>query len=121
MVFVSPSMEPNMRVGSRRVALLAGALVAVLAVTALTSLRPQPRIALRYRDPSVPCADRVTDLLSRMTLADKVGQMTQAERAKVTAADLTRYRLGSVLSGGGSAPPQNNPTGWADMYDEFQR
>ncbi|MFF0306255.1 glycoside hydrolase family 3 N-terminal domain-containing protein [Streptosporangium sp. NPDC004379] len=74
-----------------------------------------------YRDPSLPVATRVADLLSRMTLDEKIGQMTQAERASVTAADITAYRLGSLLSGGGSAPSPNNAASWADMYDGFQR
>jgi beta-glucosidase len=77
--------------------------------------------ALPYQDPALPVSARVADLLPRMSLDEKIGQMTQAERASVTAAELTTYRLGSVLSGGGSAPSPNNPTGWADMYDNFQR
>ena len=58
-----------------------------------------------------------------MTLAEKVGQMTQAERGDVTAnpADITTYALGSVLSGGGSVPADNTPEGWADMVDTFQQ
>jgi beta-glucosidase len=33
-----------------------------------------------YRDPNAPVEARVKDLLSRMTLEEKVGQMTQIER-----------------------------------------
>lgn len=33
-----------------------------------------------YQDPSHDVADRVTDLMSRMSVEDKVGQMAQAER-----------------------------------------
>ncbi|MFJ2029045.1 glycoside hydrolase family 3 N-terminal domain-containing protein [Streptosporangium sp. NPDC087985] len=73
-----------------------------------------------YQDPGLPVATRVADLLSRMTLDEKIGQMTQAERASVTASDITGYRLGSLLSGGGSAPSPNNATSWANMYDGFQ-
>jgi len=76
---------------------------------------------LPYQDPSLPVADRVTDLLGRMSPDDKLGQMTQAERASITPAEITQYRIGSVLSGGGSAPASNTPAGWADMYDAFQR
>ncbi|MDW5326024.1 glycoside hydrolase family 3 protein [Plantactinospora sp. KLBMP9567] len=75
--------------------------------------------ALPYQDPALPVATRVDDLLARMSLDEKLGQMTQAERASVTPADVTSYRLGSVLSGGGSAPTPNNATSWADMYDRF--
>ena len=35
---------------------------------------------LPYLNPKLPVATRVDDLLRRMTLAEKVGQMTQAER-----------------------------------------
>ncbi|NUR72756.1 MAG: glycoside hydrolase family 3 protein, partial [Hamadaea sp.] len=65
-------------------------------------------------------ATRVADLLSRMTLDEKIGQMTQAERGSASATDVTTYRLGSILSGGGSAPTPNTATSWADMYDSFQ-
>jgi beta-glucosidase len=59
--------------------------------------------------------------MSRMTLADKVGQMTQAERLAVgDGTDIANYRLGSILSGGGSTPTQNTPKAWADMVDRFQ-
>ncbi|MEV0429798.1 glycoside hydrolase family 3 N-terminal domain-containing protein [Micromonospora sp. NPDC050495] len=91
------------------------------AVIALAGPVPAGAAALPYQDPSLPVATRVADLLSRMTLDEKIGQMTQAERGSVTAADLTTYRLGSILSGGGSAPTPNTATAWADMYDGFQR
>ncbi len=76
-----------------------------------------------YRDPRLPVAVRVADLLSRMTLAEKIGQMTQAERA-AAASDpslIATQHLGSLLSGGGSTPASNTPTAWADMIDGFQR
>ncbi|MGW0810146.1 glycoside hydrolase family 3 N-terminal domain-containing protein [Nonomuraea sp. NPDC002799] len=76
--------------------------------------------ALPYQDPTLPVATRVADLMSRMSLDEKLGQMTQAERGSVSNADVTTYRLGSVLSGGGSAPSPNTAAGWADMYDGFQ-
>ncbi|MEH1125818.1 glycoside hydrolase family 3 protein [Micromonospora sp. CPCC 206061] len=92
----------------------------VALVTALTLAPPAKAAALPYQDPTLPVATRVEDLLGRMSLDEKIGQMTQAERAFVTDADVTTYRLGSLLSGGGSAPSPNTPTSWADMYDRFQ-
>ncbi|GEK23041.1 hypothetical protein CXY01_35610 [Cellulomonas xylanilytica] len=74
-----------------------------------------------YQDATLPTATRVADLLGRMTLDEKIGQMTQAERAVVSPSDMTTYRLGSVLSGGGSAPSSNTTAGWADLYDGLQR
>ncbi|WP_313896281.1 glycoside hydrolase family 3 N-terminal domain-containing protein [Streptomyces sp. YIM 98790] len=80
-----------------------------------------PAAAL-YTDPAQPLDARVDDLLSRMSLDEKIGQMTQAERGALDSpSDITTYRLGSVLSGGGSTPASNTPQAWADMYDSFQR
>jgi beta-glucosidase len=74
-----------------------------------------------YLDPALPVAERVEDLLGRMSLPEKIGQLALVERnALDTPSDLTTYRIGAVLSGGGSTPARNDPAGWADMYDEFQ-
>ncbi len=73
-----------------------------------------------YLDPDLPVEERVEDLLSRMTLDEKIGQMTQGERGSVTTQEIVDYNLGSVLSGGGSTPGDNSPEGWADMYDAYQ-
>jgi len=61
------------------------------------------------------------ELLSLMTLEEKVGQMTQAERGDVHLGDITEYMLGSILSGGGSIPMQNTPEGWINMINGFTR
>ena len=75
-----------------------------------------------YLDPRQPVERRVRDLLSRMTTAEKIGQMAQADRADVTddPSLITSLGLGSVLSGGGSVPTPNTPQAWADMVDTFQ-
>lgn len=89
-------------------------------LTALLTL-PLATQAQTYLDPQTPVSQRVEDLLGRMTLAEKIGQMTQADRGALTSeSDITAYLLGSLLSGGGSAPADNSPKGWADMYDRFQ-
>jgi beta-glucosidase len=92
----------------------------VLMVAALGLVRPTLARA-DYTDPNQPVSARVADLLPRMTLDEKLGQMTQVERTAATTSELTTFRIGSVLSGGGSAPSPNTPTAWADMYDNFQR
>jgi beta-glucosidase len=85
--------------------------------TAGTAAKPLP-----YLNPRLPVDRRVRDLLARMTLEEKVGQMTQAERANVDADPtlITSLNLGSILSGGGSVPTPNTPEAWADMVDRFQ-
>src|SRR4051812_6624651 len=40
-----------------------------------------------YLNPRAPIPKRVNDLVRRMTLAEKIGQMTQAERASLTPDD----------------------------------
>jgi beta-glucosidase len=79
-------------------------------------------LGLAYENPRLPVRARVADLLPRMTLAEKIGQMTQAERASVDAdtSKITTDNLGSLLSGGGSVPTPNTPKAWADMVDRYQ-
>ena len=63
--------------------------------------------------------DRVEGLLVRMTLAQKVGQMTQPERQHITPEEVREYHIGSVLSGGGSVPGANRPIDWVEMNDAY--
>jgi beta-glucosidase len=94
--------------------------MATVAGVATAVVLPASAAVAPYLDTTLPVATRVADLMSRMSLDEKLGQMTQAERASVSGSDITAYRLGSVLSGGGSAPSTNNATSWANMYDDFQ-
>ena len=64
--------------------------------------------------------DRVEALLAQMTLAEKIGQMTQVEKNSITPKDVTRYFIGSVLSGGGGSPARNTPEDWLAMVSGFQ-
>jgi beta-glucosidase len=76
---------------------------------------------LPYLDSRLPVKKRVADLVSRLSLAEKAGQMTQAERGALTApGDIAAYDLGSLLSGGGSTPSPNTPEAWAKMIDGYQ-
>ncbi len=77
---------------------------------------------LPYLDRRLPVDRRIADLLRRMTIDDKIGQMTQAERAFVAPdpAQIATLRLGSVLSGGGSVPTPNTPAAWVEMVNTFQ-
>lgn len=65
--------------------------------------------------------EKVDSILLLMTLEEKVGQMTQVERGELNnIQDIAAYGIGSLLSGGGSAPSPNTVGSWADMYDNFQ-
>jgi beta-glucosidase len=64
-----------------------------------------------------------SDCLSKMTLAEKAGQMTQAANTYISnKQDIATYGLGSVLSGGGGGPAGAGGTAaqWADMVDDYQ-
>src|SRR3954469_5335494 len=113
-----------------RGAVLGAVLVAALAVGSLQAPTQAAPHADRhhasrpaYKNSKLPVHDRVADLLSRMTLAEKIGQMTQAERIDVDADPslITTNGFGSILSGGGSTPASNTPEAWADMVDRYQQ
>nr|XP_016463350.1 PREDICTED: lysosomal beta glucosidase-like [Nicotiana tabacum] len=77
---------------------------------------------LIYKDPTKPLNIRIRDLMSRMTLAEKIGQMTQLDRRILTSQIMKDYGIGSVLSGGGSVPkPEATAREWVDMVNEFQK
>ena len=73
-----------------------------------------------YRQPDVPTEERVADLLSRMTLEEKLGQMTLLEKGSVNQSSFATRFIGGVLSGGGGSPAENTAAGWAEMVDGFQ-
>jgi beta-glucosidase len=77
--------------------------------------------------PAVPDAaveSFVQQVLSGMTLEEKVGQMIQADIASISPAELRTYKLGSILAGGGAAPGNNvrtTPQAWLDLTDDYYR
>lgn len=74
-----------------------------------------------YKNAKLPIEQRVDDLLSRMALVEKLGQMTQVEKNSMKPADMTGMFIGSILSGGGGYPSgANTPAAWARMVNEFQ-
>lgn len=73
-----------------------------------------------FLNPDAPIEDRVEDLLARMTLEEKIGQMTLVEKNSIEEADLIDYHIGGLLSGGGGYPFPNNAENWAAMVDGYQ-
>ncbi|KAJ3673263.1 hypothetical protein LUZ60_006637 [Juncus effusus] len=77
---------------------------------------------IKYKDPKVSIKARVHDLLKRMTLEEKIGQMAQIERLNATNDVIKNYFIGSVLSGGGSTPsPHATAKEWAKRIDTMQK
>ncbi|CAI9289686.1 unnamed protein product [Lactuca saligna] len=77
---------------------------------------------MKYKDPKQPLNIRIKDLMKRMTLEEKIGQMTQIERSVASADVMQKYFIGSVLSGGGSVPAKEaSPETWINMVNEFQK
>ncbi|KAJ6422595.1 hypothetical protein OIU84_027542 [Salix udensis] len=75
-----------------------------------------------YKDAGKPLNSRIKDLVSRMTLEEKIGQMTQIERGVASAEVIKDYFIGSVLSGGGSVPSkQASAETWINMVNGFQK
>ena len=66
-------------------------------------------------------AERAADLLARMTLEEKIGQMTLVEKWSISNEAVTQYFIGGVLSGGGGTPARNTIEGWTQMVDNFQK
>lgn len=78
--------------------------------------KPEPR----DRDPALEA--RVSKLIARMSLEEKVGQIIQADISTVTPADVREFHLGSVLNGGNSGPGGDDragPAEWLALTDAF--
>jgi beta-glucosidase len=59
-------------------------------------------------------------LVERMTLREKIGQMTQVDVKSLLEGAVREFGIGSVLSGGGGNPTPNNPPAWAEMVRRVQ-
>jgi len=129
-----------------RITTTLGGLVAALAIATLVVTATAPGAGrARYLDRHASVGDRVDDLLGRMTLAEKVGQMDQIVIGKLrdTTAPangdcnnaggnndplqtpclqrtLIDYKTGSILSGGTDNPIDNTGKGWAEQYNTIQ-
>ena len=100
----------------------ATALAPAACVTPRSGAGPQPSPAdvAAARKAGVPAPD-VEALLAQMTLDEKIGQMTQADKTALPDGNEVRELfMGSVLSGGNSLPKPNDPATWAAMCDRFQ-
>jgi len=83
---------------------IADAAPAVLMAPDDVKIHPElwPALSAPPLDPAVEA--RIDEIMAKMTLEQKVGQVVQADNDSVTPEEVKQYRLGSVLSGGNSAP-----------------
>ena len=98
--------------------LLAGAAVAAAPSNAPAHW-PSVHSAVR-RDPKIEA--HIERILKRMSVEEKVGQVIQADISAVTADDVRKYKLGSILAGGNSAPHGDNKApaaDWLKQADDF--
>lgn len=79
-----------------------------------------PRPPVRAEDPELEA--RISALLARMSLEEKIGQVIQADISAVTPEDVRRFHLGSVLNGGNSGPDGDDRApaqAWLALADAF--
>lgn len=79
-----------------------------------------PEVQTPPLDPAIEA--RIDEIMSKLTLEQKVGQVIQADSGSVTAEQVKTYRLGSVLSGGNSAPgplPYADAETWLEAADAY--
>ncbi len=62
---------------------------------------------------------RIKGLIDEMTLAEKIGQMTQVSKSSISPAEVADLSIGSVLSGGEDNPTPNTPSIWRNMVGSY--
>ena len=118
------SWSKKIALAALSLALIAGSLLLVRffasAPPAPIATMPIPPENAPYRDPSMSTDVRVEDILSRMTLDEKIGQMALVEKNSLEKTeDIVTYGIGAVLSGAGGKPDDNTPRGWKEMVGGF--
>ena len=107
-----------MKLHTRRIGVATAAVALMITPTASRPLQPNDP---PYRNRTLPVEKRVDDLLGRMTLDEKIGQMTQADHEPLKPNEVDTLFLGSVLSGGGSELPDVSAKGWRAHTEMLQK
>jgi len=71
-------------------------------------------------DPAIE--KRITDMLARMTIEEKVGQVIQPEWKSIKPEEVTQYHIGSIENGGGAVPGGNKHStvkDWVDLIEPY--
>lgn len=72
------------------------------------------------QDPAIEA--KIDELLARMSVEEKIGQMIQPEIKQATPEDIKNYHVGSVLNGGGTTPGNNKYAkleDWVALADSY--
>jgi beta-glucosidase len=73
------------------------------------------------RSPLTAQDERVNALVAKMSLDEKIGQMTQPEQEFLKSdAEVETLAFGSLVSGGNSDPKTNSFEDWRALYERFQ-
>lgn len=66
--------------------------------------------------------NRIKEILAKMTLDEKIGQMLQPDFREITPEEVAQYKIGSVLNGGGGWPDNNKHSparSWVSEADKY--
>jgi beta-glucosidase len=141
-------MGAKVRLSAVAAAVAAMALAIAMPASATTASQASAAAGPGYQDAKLPVQARVSDLLGRMTLPEKIGQMVQIEATQVTDTStactsqggfnlpnpaceqkiFTDNKVGSILAGGTDIPidttghggPGNTGLDWANEYNTMQ-
>ncbi len=86
----------------------------------LPAEQPMAALAATSSWPTQACIARAQELTASLSPREKYGQMMLPDRGAVRPGDAAGLGLGTILSGGGSAPPNNTPLDWAKMVNDFR-
>lgn len=115
----------------RKTKLLSLLLMAGCALAPMSAVADQSAAAHSFADwptltparaPDAAMEARIARIVAGMTLAQKIGQMTQPDVRYITPEEVTQYYIGSVLNGGGAWPAMNKHATvaeWAALSDRY--
>jgi beta-glucosidase len=76
----------------------------------------------KYKNASLPIEKRISNLMTYMTLDEKIGQMAQAANYVATPSDVKLSALGSIVFGGSDHPTSGlKAKDWLNFFSEYQK
>ena len=97
---------------------VSAALVPALVMAQPTPVHPELWPTVKSPIPLDPLVERrITDLLARMSIEEKVGQVVQPEWKTIRPEEVVEYHIGSIENGGGAVPGGNKHSSLADWVN----